>query len=98
MEEQPAERVLSAGRRAVDADARDVVVRILRRDRLVPEDAIREAGVAEVLPRDVVERLRSVRRPHAVDLDDDEAELGDATASRCRRANDFGTNEPCGPA
>ena len=54
--------------------------RVLRRDRLVPQDAIGEAGVAEVLPRDVVERLRAIRRAHAVDLHDDEAELGDAPA------------------
>ena len=44
---------------------------------LDPRDAIREAGVAEILPRDIVERLRAVRRAHPVDLDDDEAEVLD---------------------
>ena len=75
-EEQAAERVLAAGRRAVEPDARDVVGRILRRHRLVPEDAIGEAGVLDVLPRDVVEGLRAVARPHAVDLHDDEPDFG----------------------
>ena len=72
-----AERVLPAGRRAVDADARDVVPRILRGDRLVPENAVGKPGVAQVLPRDVVERLRAIRRAHAVHLHDDEAQLGE---------------------
>src|SRR5439155_21620417 len=76
MEEEAAERILSARRSAVDPDARDVVERIFRRDRLVPEDAIGEAGVAEILPGDVVECLRSIRRAHAVNLHDDEPELG----------------------
>ena len=44
--------------------------------RLDPEDAVGKAGVAEVLPADVVERLGAVGRAHAVDLHDDEAQLG----------------------
>ncbi len=76
VEEQRAHRILPAGRGAVDADARDVVVRVLRGDRLVPQDAVGKAGVLQVLPADVVERLRAVRRPHAVDLHDDEPEIG----------------------
>ncbi len=51
MEEQRAQRVLSARRCAVDADARDVVPGVLRRHRLVPQDAIGEAGIAQVLAR-----------------------------------------------
>src|SRR5687767_13832543 len=75
VEEQSPERVLPTGRCAVEADPRDVVIRILRRHCLVPEDAVREAGVAEVLPRHVVEGLRAVVRTHTVDLHDDEPDL-----------------------
>src|SRR5688572_24887901 len=64
MEEQGAERVLAARRTAVDTDAGDVVGGILLRRRLVPEDAIGEAGVSEVLPGDVMECLRAVAGAH----------------------------------
>ena len=98
MEQHAAQRVLPAGRGAVDADARDVVPRIFRRDRLVPEDAIGEAGVAQILPRDIVECLRAIAGAHAVDLDDDEARVRPAPALRGTALNVLGTNEPCGPA
>src|SRR5207248_11133949 len=57
VEEHATGRVLAAGRGASDADAADVVVGVLRGDGGVPEDSVREAGVAEVLPAGVVERL-----------------------------------------
>ena len=76
VKQQAAQCVLAAGRSAVDADARDVVVGVFRCNRLVPENAIGETGIAEVLPGHVVKRLRAVRRAHAVDLDHDEAEFG----------------------
>ena len=76
VEEQRAHRVLSARRAAVDADARDVVPRVLRGEGLVPEDAIGKAGVLDVLPGHVVKRLRAIGRAHAVHLHDDESELG----------------------
>src|SRR5438067_2368406 len=53
MEEQGAGRVLPARRAAVAADASDVVEQILLGDRLMPQDAVREAGVLEVLPADI---------------------------------------------
>src|SRR5262249_22597597 len=40
-------------------------------------DAIREAAIAEILVRDVVEGARAIVRAHAVDLHYDEAELGE---------------------
>ena len=43
---------------------------------LHPQDAVGKTGVAEVFPADVVKFLRAVRRAHAVDLHDDEAQLG----------------------
>ena len=52
---------------------------------LHPEDAVGEAGVAQVLPADVVERLRPPVRPHAVDLHDDEAQLGQRLRPMKRR-------------
>ena len=42
----------------------------------MPEDAVREARVAQVAPRHIVERLGAVARAHAVDLHNDEAQLG----------------------
>ena len=56
------------------------IVRILRRGRLDPQDAVGEPGVAEVLPANVVERLRAVRRAHAVDLHHDEPQLRQRSA------------------
>src|SRR5205814_745475 len=75
VEEQGPQRVLAAGRAAVDADARQVEVRVFRGRRLQPQDTVGETRVAEVLPADVVKRLRPVRRAHAVDLHGDEAQL-----------------------
>src|SRR5207244_3985668 len=51
------QRALSAGRPAVDADARQVHVRVLRRRGLDPRDAIREAGIAEVLAANIMKSL-----------------------------------------
>ena len=75
MEQHGARGVLPAGGVAVDADAADVVIRILLRHGLVPQDAVREAGVLEVLPAHVVKRLGAVGRAHAVHLHDDEAQV-----------------------
>ena len=75
VEEHAGRRILAAGRDAVDPHAGQVVVGVLARDGPVPEDAVGKAGVLDVVPADVVERLRSVGRPHAVHLDDDEAEV-----------------------
>src|SRR5262245_2491475 len=58
MEEQRSQRVLSAGRCAENTDAADIVVRVLRGYRLVPEDAIRKTGIRKILERHVVKRLR----------------------------------------
>ena len=76
MEQHAGRRVLAAGRGAVDPDAAEVVPGVLPGDGLVPEDAVGEAGVLEVVPADVVKRLGPVGRPHAVDLHDDEAQVG----------------------
>src|SRR5262249_14221072 len=67
-----------------NTDAVDVVVRVFLRDRLVPEDAVGEAGVGEFVPADVVEFLGAVGRAHAVDLCDDEAEVGQGIAGAKR--------------
>src|SRR5665213_343399 len=75
MEEHCAERVLSTGRRTVDPHAADVVERVFGGDRLVPQNAVRETRVSEVLPRDIMKRLGPIRRTHPVDLHDDEANL-----------------------
>ena len=74
VEQQRAERVLPARGRAVDADAVDVVPRVLRRDRAVPEDAVRKACVFEVLPADIMEGLGAIRGAHAIHLCHDETQ------------------------
>src|SRR5262245_13860569 len=76
MKEEGGCRVLAASGAAVDADATDVVPRVLRGDRLVPQDAVGQAGVLEVFPADVVKGLGTVRCAHAVHLYDDEAQIG----------------------
>src|SRR6185503_624902 len=75
MKQQPSGRALSSGRCAVDSNAADVVVRILRRYRFVPENAIGKPGVPQIPPGDVVKGLGPVRRSHAVHLNDDESQL-----------------------
>src|SRR5690606_10937870 len=59
-----------------DADARDVVGPVARGQCPVPGDAVRETGIAQVLPGHVVEGLGPVGGAHAVDLHDDEAVVG----------------------
>src|SRR5262245_2931727 len=76
VEQHAAKRVLSAGGSAINADARDVVVRILRGDCLVPEDSIRETRIAKILPGDIVESFRTIRCSHAIDLHHDESQFG----------------------
>src|SRR5690606_26331254 len=80
--EERTERVLSAGRPAEDAHASDVHPRSLRRRGTHPRDAVREAGVADVLPADIVESLRAVRGSHTVDPHDDESTIGDRALAR----------------
>src|SRR5437879_5222446 len=89
MEKKSTERVLSAGRIPIDTDAAYVVIRILCRYRLVPEDAIGKAGIGEVLPCHIVKSFRAVRGAHAVDLNDDKAEFG-LRLHRGVRAEGFG--------
>jgi len=76
VEEEPPQGVLAAGRAAVEADAVEVEGRVGRGGGAEPGDAVGEAGVGQVAPSDVVEGLRPPVGAHAVDLDDDEAELG----------------------
>ena len=82
VEEQAPQGVLAAGRAAVDADAGQVHVRILRGGGFDPEDAVGKAGVAQILPADVMERLGAVGGAHAVDLHDDESQIRHALLSR----------------
>ena len=77
VEQQRAHRVLATRRATEDPDAADVIPRILRRVRLVPEDAVGEPGVTDVLPRHVVEPATAVCGAQAIDLHDDESEFGD---------------------
>ncbi len=90
MEQHAGRRVLAARRRAVDPHPAEVVPRVLLGDGLVPEDAVREAGVLDVVPADVVKRLGPVGRPHAVDLDHDETRGPSATRNRLHRAEGLG--------
>src|SRR5262249_14218558 len=77
MEEQGGGGVLTARGSAVDAHPADVVIGVFLRYRLVPEDAVGKAGVLEVVPADIVERLRAIGRPHAIYLHDDESQIGE---------------------
>ena len=75
--EEGGERVLPAGGPAEDAHAADVEPRVACGGGFQPEDAVGEAGVAEVFVADVVEGLGAAGGAHAVDADDDEAEFGE---------------------
>src|SRR5262249_17939307 len=76
--------VLSASRCAVNADARNVQAWIFRGGGFHPEDAVWETGVLEVVPADVVKRLRAVGCAHAVDFHHDKAKLGQRLVARTR--------------
>src|SRR5438105_836704 len=71
VEEQRPGGTLPASRVTVDARAAGVVITVRRRGRLVPEDAIREAGIFEVVPADIVKRFGTIGGAHAVNLHDD---------------------------
>ena len=73
--DQSAHGVLATGRTAEDADARKVHPRAGLGRGFDPEDSVREASVADVLPTDIVEGFGSVGGAHAIDLDNDEAKL-----------------------
>ena len=75
MKQHRAGRVLAAGGTAVNADARNVVVRIFFRDRLMPQNAIGKTGICQVVPANIVKRLRAIGRAHAVHLHDDETQI-----------------------
>ena len=95
MPQQGRHGVLTAGRTPVDPDPGHVVVVVLAGHGLVPEDPVREAGVPDVLPGHVVEGLRAVVGPHAVDLGHDEPQLGDGSSARVG-AERFGDVRPVG--
>src|SRR5262249_37156418 len=58
-------------------------------DGLMPKDAIRETGIFKVVPTNIVKRLGPIGGPHAVDLNDDEAELRECRVAR-ERTKRFG--------
>ena len=68
---------IAAARVAVDAGAIEIDPREARRQLLHARDLIGQRVVAHVAVPGLVERTRSPRRPHPVDLHDDETELGD---------------------
>ncbi len=93
MEEHGAGGILPAGGGAIDADAGEIHVRILRGGGLHPQNAVGESGVLEVVPADVVKRLRAVGGAHAVDLHDDEAQVGQRRVpALCREGSSARTN------
>ena len=51
----------------------------------MPEDAVGEPGIADVLPGHIVELAAAVGRAHAVDLHHDETQLGDRLHVEVRR-------------
>ena len=69
--------VLPARGPAVDAHALQIHPGAVFGRRLHPEDAVGEAGVAEVAPADVVEGLGAAEGAHAVDAHHDEAQGGE---------------------
>ena len=76
MIEQSSGRTLPAGRTAENPDTAEVHVGIFLRGLFDPENTIGETGIADVLPAHIVEGLTAVRRTHAVDLHQNESQLG----------------------
>ncbi len=92
-------RVLAAGRTAVDAHSSQVHLGYASRRPPSSSECGRESPAS---PRFFQQTswnvLRTVGRPHAVDLHHDEAQFGHRLRDRGTRANRFGTrDESCGP-
>src|SRR5688572_23533579 len=77
MKDHRAGRVLPARAAAEDSDAIEVVIGIFCRGGLVPEDAIGETSITEVMPADVVKGLGTKSGSHGIHLHDDEAQIGE---------------------
>ena len=75
VKEQRPGRALPPGGPAVDPHPGGVVPRILLRHGLVPENAIGEAAILQVLPADIMKGLGTIGCPHPVNLDDDKAHV-----------------------
>src|SRR6266404_1691226 len=55
----------------------------------MPQDPVREAGILEVFPADIVERLGTIGSPHAVDLHDDEAQFRQGREALARSVSGY---------
>src|SRR5262245_41214063 len=76
MKQDTASRVLAAGRDAINSHAVDIVTGIFLGGGSVPEDAVREASVFQVMPADVVKGFGAIGGSHAINLNDDEPQVG----------------------
>ena len=76
MEKECPRGILSTRRRPVDPHPFNIYVWVLLGGGLDPEDAILKAGVFEILPTDIVKGFGPVGCSHAVNLNHNEAQLG----------------------
>ena len=76
-----AHRVLSSGGSSVNPNPAEVHPRTVFACGFDPKNAVGEAGVADVLPADVVEGFRAERGAHTVDLHHDESKFRDSVAA-----------------
>ena len=90
---------VAAAGMAPDADAVEVDERVALGQLLHAGDLVGQRVVADVLDVGVVEGLGAIRRAHAVDGDDDEAQFGQrlVVAVRRREAAACAPNRPAGP-
>src|SRR5271154_7206811 len=84
MEQHASEGVLPASGSPEYADAREIVRRVPGGHGLMPENPIGKSGIAQILKRHVVKRLRTIACAHAIDVDHNETQLSQRLIRRDR--------------
>src|SRR5689334_11977488 len=76
MEQHRSSRILTTSGSSVDTHTSEIHVRIFRRGSLHPEDPVFEAGIFQVMPANIMKRLRTIGSPHSIDLYNNETKIG----------------------
>src|SRR5215813_564671 len=88
VKKQSSHCTLAAGRRAEHTDTRNIVPRVFRGNRSMPENAIFKSSILQILPRNIVKGPEAIICSHAVNLHDDETKLRQRLGPRSKCLGD----------